>query len=109
MKDEIRKLQQEINDLKQELKQYKEYDSLTGLYNKHGFYAHADYLLTAFPSLSYQLFTIDFEHFKLINDQYGTRRGDELLTSFAELLFKSFQQEETACARFGCKLCYWCL
>ncbi|MCR0326293.1 bifunctional diguanylate cyclase/phosphodiesterase [[Clostridium] innocuum] len=99
MKDEIRKLQQEINDLKQELKQYKEYDSLTGLYNKHGFYAHADYLLTAFPSLSYQLFTIDFEHFKLINDQYGTRRGDELLTSFAELLFKSFQQEETACGR----------
>ena len=99
MKDEIRKLQQEINDLKQELKQYKEYDSLTGLYNKHGFYAHADYLLTAFPSLSYQLFIIDFEHFKLINDQYGTRRGDELLTSFAELLFKSFQQEETACGR----------
>ncbi len=63
------------------------HDGLTGLYNRRAFDAalslemarHARY------KLAVSLIVFDIDHFKKVNDQYGHRRGDEVLKMLATL------------------------
>lgn len=63
-------------------------DSLTGVYNRKGFLAHAQRLLDRQQSGIYPfaVLMMDLDHFKQINDQHGHAAGDTVLRQFARLL-----------------------
>ena len=64
------------------LKNTAERDRLTGLYNKETFYAKAtEYLLSS--DAPCEIICVDIEHFKLINDLFGSAQGDRLLQFIA--------------------------
>ena len=89
-------LKEKIKELEKELDYYKNYDALTNIYSKLSFYEHVgDILKTASPS-QYELLCADIEHFKLINDVYGTEAGDLLLSNISTKLQEAF----------GTKACY---
>lgn len=61
------------------------HDSLTGLYNRHYLYKYSDGLFKIAKINQYNIgiIVIDIDHFKLINDTYGRKTGDEILINFA--------------------------
>lgn len=61
------------------------HDSLTGLYNRHYLYKYSDGLFKIAKINQYNIgiIVIDIDHFKLINDTYGHKSGDEILINFA--------------------------
>lgn len=61
-------------------------DRLTGLFNREAFFAEAEKLIKQHESGYYVLSCIDVDNFKIINDQYGTQKGDEVLQHVAESL-----------------------
>jgi len=92
----------EMEDLNQRLGMLSVTDSLTGVFNRRHFDAalasacldaarHGD--LTA-------LLLIDVDHFKAVNDQYGHRRGDEILKAVANRLASTLRAGDTL-ARWG--------
>ena len=74
-------------------------DPLTGLYNRAGFIEKAAELIAAREAGYYVMACIDIEKFKVINDQYGTEKGDEVLRSFAEVLQGTNGGDEVICCR----------
>lgn len=65
-------------------------DSLTALYNRTYFIEKVKKLLTNNIEKFYLLF-IDIDNFKLINDGFGHKTGDELLVTFAKTLVETFK------------------
>lgn len=65
-----------------------EYDDLTGLYTKSAFYYHAGHLMKYQPDQSYAVIMADVKNFKLINNIYGIRVGDDILRYLAKTLSK---------------------
>ena len=59
-------------------------DGLTGLYNRAGFIEKAAELIAAHKPGYYIMSCVDIEKFRVVNDQYGTAKGDEVLCAFAE-------------------------
>lgn len=84
MKEE--ELRQENARLEKELKFFKEYDLLTGLYNKDTFYQKTRARITENTEEAFCIYCVDIERFKLINDLYGSEKGNELLRYLAEQL-----------------------
>ena len=77
-------------------KYYKSYaDPLTEIYNRQYLY---DILIKKLPS-SYQLFMIDIDFFKKINDTYGHDAGDLILREVANRI-KSLIREEDILIRY---------
>lgn len=77
-------------------------DSLTGLYNRSVF---MDLLAQAVNSATRHhrklaVIFIDFDNFKLVNDQLGHNEGDKLLVSISKRLGQVLRSEDTL-ARFG--------
>lgn len=68
-----------------------EYDSLTGLYNRHGFERRAQVFLNE-KSPSGVLILLDLDNFKLINDGEGHPEGDRVLRKFAGCLSGFFRK-----------------
>jgi diguanylate cyclase (GGDEF)-like protein len=77
-------------------------DPLTQLYNRRAFYIAAE------PSLQHCLrnkepisvLSIDIDHFKSINDNYGHNMGDDVLTFIGSLMKESFREQDIP-SRFG--------
>ncbi|WP_435953687.1 diguanylate cyclase domain-containing protein [Dryocola sp. BD626] len=71
-------------------------DELTGLFNRRGFRALAQYSLVASLRRAepLSLACIDLDDFKQINDTWGQPAGDEALVAFAELLKASFRETD---------------
>lgn len=67
-----------------------ERDSLTGLYSREGFYARLERLLRQAPDTPVELVAMDIGNFKLVNDLYGERAGDELIQAVARCAARSF-------------------
>lgn len=65
-----------------------EYDSLTGLYNRHRMSRRIDNVLAAFKTArrACALMMLDLDKFKQVNDTMGHQAGDELLKTVAERL-----------------------
>ena len=101
-------LTEKIRKLEKELDYYKNYDALTNIYSKLSFYEHVgDILKQASPS-QYELLCADIEHFKLINDVYGTEAGDLLLSNISKKLQEAFGRK--ACyGRIGADVFAICL
>lgn len=77
-------------------------DPLTQLYNRRFFFEECTKKinLAKRKSLPIALLSIDLDHFKQINDQFGHAKGDEILTSFAKILQKSLRGYDIV-ARMG--------
>ncbi|MCD8348145.1 MAG: EAL domain-containing protein [Lachnospiraceae bacterium] len=80
-----------------------QYDRLTGLYSKEYFYQCAREILADHPEKKYDIICSDFEKFKLINEVYGRKTGDELLCKTAEFLKKAMYGKGL-CAHFNSDL-----
>lgn len=74
-------LQQRVHNivLQRGLKRAKQYDPLTGIYNKETFYEKVEELITENPQNNYTVLCLDIDRFKVINDLLGSQEGDKLL------------------------------
>lgn len=76
--EEIRKIQE---------KHYQaSHDSLTGLYNREYFYLKTKKYIRKNPDSELLVICTDIKDFKMINDFFGTKIGDEVLKNFARIL-----------------------
>lgn len=62
------------------------HDVLTGIYNRECFYEKCQEYFVANPTVSFYIICTDIKEFKMINDFFGTKFGDTVLTNFAEIL-----------------------
>jgi diguanylate cyclase (GGDEF)-like protein/PAS domain S-box-containing protein len=92
----------ELYALKEEFKKQANTDSLTELYNRRYFFEHAEreFHRAKRHLRILSLISIDIDHFKSINDQYGHPLGDQVLISVAECLLPCIRQEDIL-ARIG--------
>jgi len=63
-----------------------ELDSLTGLYSKFVFVERSTKILQQHKDKKFKILLFDFENFKLINDLFGIKAGDNILKEFADCL-----------------------
>ncbi len=77
-------------------------DSLTGLLNRRGFDSKLHDALASYTDSSGIVAVIlaDLDQFKLVNDTFGHRAGDEVLRSVARLLQTHARGDVVAC-RYG--------
>ncbi|MCM8759018.1 MAG: GGDEF domain-containing protein [Candidatus Omnitrophica bacterium] len=77
-------------------------DTLTGLYNRRGFFLLAEQQLKIASRVNQHmaLFFMDLDEFKSINDNYGHNEGDFALVKAAEVLKSTFRQSDIV-ARIG--------
>lgn len=79
----------EKKQYEEKLKYQAEHDELTDLLNRQTFLEYLENTLTT-NSGTYYLLYIDLDRFKLVNDSYGHKSGDELLRSIANILRRLF-------------------
>ena len=86
----------------QRMEQLANYDSLTGLPNRHLFHdrLHQAMAHAARHEEGFCLLFVDLDHFKEVNDREGHARGDVLLTAAAGRLRAAVREEDTV-ARLG--------
>lgn len=65
-----------------------EKDALTGLYSKEFFYQRVSDILGQNPDTEYHIFCTDIENFKVVNEKYGNKTGDDVLAYLAEAFAK---------------------
>lgn len=73
-------------------------DELTGLLNQSGFYRKAHETLVSEPDKKFILVRWDLNRFKVFNELYGMKAGDELLKAIGEYESK-ISTDELCCAR----------
>lgn len=88
--------QMAINRYQQRLEEMASTDKLTGLLNRQAFALFADRLMagqrrTASPL---SLLLLDVDHFKAVNDTYGHRTGDQVLSGIARLLQANLRESD---------------
>jgi diguanylate cyclase (GGDEF)-like protein len=90
------------NKLERELRRQSITDELTGVLNRRGFFAVADYTLrnAIRQRASLVLFYFDLDRLKEANDHFGHEAGSRLIKRFAELLSESFRSGDIV-ARLG--------
>jgi diguanylate cyclase (GGDEF)-like protein len=75
-------------------------DSLTGLYNRPGWYEKAEVVHGSHPGTAATVLYIDIDHFKHVNDALGHAEGDRVLQDFARTLSGNLDPDALA-ARLG--------
>lgn len=71
-------------------------DSLTGLYNRNGFYQKITSTMEASGELDMSIISLDMDGLKYINDTYGHAEGDEALKALAVIIRHSIDREIAA-------------
>ena len=92
----------EINNLQAKMYQMALHDTLTGLFNRR-FLAETldrEFSRAKRENQPVSLLMIDIDHFKLVNNSFGHKAGDEVLKSFGEHLLAHIRQEDIA-FRYG--------
>lgn len=81
-------LQRQIHAKNRLLEELALTDPLTGLPNRRAMVAWADRQLCSAARHGFSLWVVlmDLDHFKSVNDSYGHKAGDAVLTSFGEIL-----------------------
>ena len=92
----------ELHTLKEELQRQASSDSLTGVANRRSFLesAEREFARSRRHGTPLSLVSIDLDHFKQINDQYGHPVGDQVLRGFV-LCCQRLLRAEDLCARTG--------
>jgi diguanylate cyclase (GGDEF)-like protein len=82
-------------------------DQLTGLANRRLLLGRIEYEIARHARLgrSFALVMIDLDGFKLINDRFGHRTGDELLCDLARALERTIRTQDTAARLGGDEFC----
>lgn len=69
------------------MEQYKaNHDALTGIYNRGYFYERAEQMLHDNPDTEFYIVCSDIRDFKIVNDVYGSKKGDDILVKQGESL-----------------------
>ena len=76
------------------------HDRLTGLYNVDYLYSRVEKTLKENPNQRYIIVTSDIKGFKMVNDIYGTRTGDDILIKIARLI-EGYASKDTIYGRLG--------
>lgn len=86
----------EVQKTENETSRLAEFDSLTGLSNRHRMHRKIDGMLTAFRAAKRccALMMIDLDRFKQVNDTYGHKAGDDLLKQVSARIKRVF---DTTC------------
>lgn len=71
-------------------------DSLTGLYNRSGFYQKISELMENSKGKDMTIISLDMDRLKVINDTFGHSEGDEALRTLAKIMQKSINHEIAA-------------
>ncbi|WP_281283516.1 diguanylate cyclase domain-containing protein [Thiospirochaeta perfilievii] len=104
MQDSQRKLEMSLAEtrcLNEKLKTLSIRDEMTGLLNRRGFFELSETLLEEAKDNSlYQIFFIDMDGLKSINDNYGHDFGDTAIIELANTLKKCFRSNDVV-ARLG--------
>lgn len=66
------------------------FDPLTQIYNRETFCSETQQMLLEHPNCDYMLIVWDIDRFKVVNDLFGTRVGDNILVKVASHLKKLF-------------------
>lgn len=92
----------ELYKLKEEFRRQANTDSLTGLFNRRYFVEHAEreFKRAQRNGKPLTVISIDIDHFKHINDQYGHPVGDEVLIAVSKNLLPNLRSEDVL-ARIG--------
>ena len=92
----------ELYELKEEFRKQANTDSLTGLFNRRYFIEHAEreFNRAQRNKLPLTVISLDIDHFKEINDQYGHPVGDEVLVMISKSLLPNIRTEDVL-ARIG--------
>lgn len=91
---------EEINK-RRKIEDERDFDQMTGLYNRGGLERRLDTLFSNPRTLGYSaLIMVDADNLKVINDTYGHKAGDAYLQSIAEL-FRNFGPKGCVSARLG--------
>lgn len=85
-KDEVGQLAKAVNTTIQTLRSRAIFDSLTGIYNEFAFSSRTRHLISSNPDSQYALIRFDIVRFKMVNDMFGSGKGDELLRFIASVL-----------------------
>ena len=97
-----KKLADGLRKANQEIMAMSLHDTLTGLYNRRGFYQEMAEILSHEQNLgkTLYLFSIDMNRLKYINDTFGHAEGDFAITTMARAIRKTGGRQ-AVCARFG--------
>lgn len=89
-------------ELEAKLQNMAERDALTGLYNRRKFFEDLKKAWQAFLETGecFSLISIDIDHFKDVNDQYGHNAGDTVLSELARVFQQSCRATDIV-ARIG--------
>ncbi|MEG0090834.1 MAG: EAL domain-containing protein, partial [Oscillospiraceae bacterium] len=78
-----------------------ERDALTGIYNQETFFVKSHELMESNSTTQYAIICMDIEHFKLVNELWGTAEGDQLLKAIARELCTITTPDISICARIS--------
>lgn len=81
-------------------KRIAEKDELTGIYNRTGFFWHAENMMKKNPDKEYDLILSDFVNFKNFNETYGAKAGDQLLAQAGRYI-QNIIGEDSLAGRYG--------
>ena len=76
------------------------FDNLTGLYNREYFYEIVSKTISEDPKNSWYIICSNIDEFKLINDLYGRKKGDEILKQTA-VYISELAKGKNVCARIN--------
>lgn len=79
-----------------------EIDELTGLYTREAFFRYAQRLIDTSPDAEFDMFIVDIEAFRNVNEKYGEQVGDHVLKALADFIRK--KTPDGICARLNSDL-----
>ena len=74
-------------------------DNITGLYNRDAFFEQVKRAVFRHEPGYYIMVRFDIDKFKVINDQYGTEKGNDVLRHVAETFTQGFEPHGGICCR----------
>ena len=82
-----------INENRKNFKRLAVTDTLTGIYNRHGFDEQVEQYMRQNPQKHCVVAMLDIDDFKLVNDVYGHAAGDGVLQKLAESMKQYFSKD----------------
>jgi len=89
-----------VRDVTRALREERDHDSLTGLFNRRAFIEVASARLEDRRLGPWTLLACDLDHFKQVNDAWGHAAGDQVLQGVARVLLAQVRDDDVV-ARFG--------
>lgn len=105
--DRIKKLREEKKQ-KEEMQYIVQRDELTGVYNRKYFFIHSEKMLEQATEPMYMV-RVNIQNFKVINELYGTEKGDELLVNVANHFKEMGGRYDFITGRFAADQFYLCM